>query len=151
LPVSPSHLDVDWLYKQLKRLIMATKSAENGQAKKPAVKKGSSAEKSQETPVVRIANEGLKKMVEFQQTVDRISELQKLVDDYSKVTDTLKGLSEFKCGTGESVQFNLQDLSNDNTFVTYNSTLINMVLTELVSKLKEKQTQLIDKILNFSM
>jgi hypothetical protein len=67
------------------------------------------------------------------------------------VSETLKGLSDFKGGTGESVQFVINDLTSDANFTTYNSNLINIVLKELVATLKVKQSELVDRILNFEM
>lgn len=129
---------------------MATQS-QNGTAKKAPAKAATTVKVEQGNPVVKMADETLKKLVLLEETMSRVNDLQKLVDDYSKVTDTLKGLSEFKVGTGESVQFTLNDLTSDANFTTYNSKLIELVLTELVPQLRKKQSELIDLILNFEM
>lgn len=130
---------------------MTTKASTNGVAKKAEAAKTATPKKEEKSPVVKMADETLKKMVEFQQTVERINELQGLVDDYSKVSDTLKGLTEFKNIQNESVQFSISDLTSDAQFTTYNSTLIAMVIGTLTEKLKAKQQELIDRILNFEM
>jgi hypothetical protein len=99
-----------------------------------------------------MADETLKKMVSFQHTVEKVNELQQLVEDYTKITDTLKNIGEFNPnGSGESIQFQLNDFSRDNVFMTYNTNLINQVISILTAKMKEKQTELIDKILNFTI
>jgi hypothetical protein len=130
---------------------MATQS-QNGVAKKaPTKAPAKAANKETKNPVIKMADETLKKMVLLEETMSRVNDLQKLVDDYSKVSETLKGLSEFKGGTGESVQFALNDLTSDVNFTTYNSKLVELVLSELVKQLKMKQSELIDRILNFEM
>ena len=132
---------------------METTASKNGTAKKPAVKKSTASAKkpAAKGTVVNIANESLKKMVSFQQTVDRLNEMQKLVDDYTKVSDTLKRLNQFKGVSGESVQFSLEDFTHENTFTTYNTNLITVVLEILIDKLEKKQTELVDNILNFQI
>ena len=130
---------------------MAVQS-QNGVAKKAPTKTPAKAEKKEvKNPVIKMADDTLKKMVLLEETMSRANELQKLMEDYSKVSETLKGLADFKGGTGESVQFVINDMTSDANFTTYNSTLVNLVLTELVAQLKAKQSELIDRILNFEM
>lgn len=130
---------------------MPTKTSTNGVAKKAETAKTTTGKKEVKNPIVKMADETLKKMVLLEETMSRINDLQKLTEDYSKVSETLKGLSDFKGGTGESVQFVINDLTSDANFTTYNSNLINIVLKELVATLKVKQSELVDRILNFEM
>lgn len=126
---------------------MATQS-QNGVAKKPAQKKVV-APKTESTVVAK-ADATLKKMVEFQQTVEKINELQRYVDDYNKVSETLKGLSQFKTdGSNESIRFVLDHMTQELNFTTFNSTLINMVIGGLIERLQAKRDELVEKILNF--
>lgn len=134
---------------------MATaQTAKNGVAKKASTEK-TTASKTVKTPaetaVIEMADDNLKKMVTFQQTVDRLNDLKKMSDNYSKITETLAALKVFKGASAESIQFTLTHCTDDEHFTTYNSTLINMVVDILTTKLQEKQFELVDKILAFKL
>lgn len=130
---------------------MATKIAQNGTAEKTATKKAVSAQKKEENPVIKMPDLALQKMVEFQQTIDRVNDLQKLVENYTLVSETLKSIAQFKGGTGESIQFALHDYTNNNEFATYNTNLITMVVDVVTSKLNEKKQELVENILGFNL
>lgn len=122
----------------------------NGVAKKTPAKKKAEAPKKTTPTSVALPNNQFSKMVEFQQTIEKVEEMKKLTESYDKLTETLNGILSFKGNNaGQSVQFNLQDFTNDKNFTTYNSNLINMVVEILVEKLKVKQEEVIDNILYF--
>ncbi len=133
---------------------MAT-TAQNGVAKGTATQKPKVPAKKPVTPltpeVLPIEDMRLKKIVNLQQTVDRLAELQGYVSDYNKITETLKGVGEFKSAQAKSVRFTLEDLVGDNIFETTNSNLISVVVHDLIEKLQDKQSELIDKILDFKI
>lgn len=129
---------------------MATKEVTNGKAK-PDDARNAVAKTRRKNPTVSLEDGVIKKLVLFEEKASKISELQKLVNDYGKISETLKGLSQFKGASAESVQFTIADLTSDANFTTYNSTLVNMVIDSLSDKLKLKSNQLVDDILNFEM
>lgn len=129
---------------------MQTTASANGVAKKTPAKKAEHGKAQSPTASVPVNNQ-FKKMVEFQQTIDKLGELKKLSDDYSRISETLNGLMEFKSSSDQSIQFVLHDCTNKNEFSTYNSVLIRMVLETLITKLKEKQDEIVEAIVNFKI
>ena len=129
---------------------MPTKTGTNGQATKAQGSKAV-AKVEKKLPVTNVADEFIKKLVLLEERSSRLSELQTIMDDYNKVTETLKGLDQFKGVNGESVQFTIADLTSDANFTTYNSNLVRLVIETLKDKLKTKNDQLVDQILNFEM
>jgi len=133
---------------------MAT-TAQNGVAKGTATVKPKVPVKKPVQPVtpkvIPLEDARLKKIVSLQARVDRLTEFQTYVSDYNKITDTLKGVGDFKSAQAKSIRFTLEDLVADKTFETTNSNLIGILVNDLIEKLQQKQSELVDKILTFDI
>ncbi len=131
---------------------MATVQSKNGVAKKVTAQKATTPKiEKEQNPIVQRADDNLKKMVTLQQRMDKLTELQKMSENYAKISETLTSIKKFKNASGDSLQFTIKNVNDDETFTTYNSTLIGMVNDILISQLQEKQFELSDKILAFEL